>query len=184
MMVLLSGLLPNPKLEISVLYICLNTASIVWMIPFGLSGAVSTRISNELGAGHPRTARLAVCVVPVMAIIEGILIGTVLILIRNIWGHAYSKEVEVVKYVATMLPILALSNFLDGLQCVLSGTAKRMWFAETWSFCQSWVIISGWDSIGCHTCFCLAHWWQGTLVGDHMCTLRSIVILVHNHCSY
>ncbi|KAK7271209.1 hypothetical protein RJT34_26917 [Clitoria ternatea] len=124
LMVLLSGLLPNPKLETSVLSICLNTASAVWMIPFGLSGAVSIRVSNELGAGRPRTARLAVCVVSVMAIIEGILVGTVMILIRNIWGYAYSNEVEVIKYVALMMPILAVSNFLDGLQCVLSGTAR------------------------------------------------------------
>ncbi|XP_020958480.1 protein DETOXIFICATION 16 isoform X2 [Arachis ipaensis] len=75
MMVLLSGLLPNPQLETSVLSICLNTAAAVWMIPFGLSGAVS-------------------------------------------------NEGEVVDYVAVMLPILATSNFLDGLQCVLSGTAR------------------------------------------------------------
>ncbi|XP_027358129.1 protein DETOXIFICATION 16-like isoform X2 [Abrus precatorius] len=94
MMVLLSGLLPNPKLETSVLSICLNTAGAVWMIPFGLSGAVSCRVSNELGAGNPHIARLAV------------------------------NEVEVVKYVAIMFPILAASNFLDGLQCVLSGTAR------------------------------------------------------------
>ncbi|KAK7314616.1 hypothetical protein VNO77_33143 [Canavalia gladiata] len=123
-MVLLSGLLPNPKLETSVLSICLNTSAAVWMIPFGLSGAVSIRVSNELGAGHPWTARLAVCVVLVVAIVEGILIGAVMILVRNIWGYAYSNSVEVVKYVAMMLPILAASNFLDGLQCVLSGTAR------------------------------------------------------------
>ncbi|KAJ7975179.1 Protein DETOXIFICATION [Quillaja saponaria] len=124
MMVLLSGLLPNPKLETSVLSISLNTTAIVWMIPFGLSNAVSTRVSNELGAGHPRVARLSVCVVLVVAIIEGTLVGTVLILIRNIWGYAYSNEVEVVRYVAIMMPILAVSNFMDGLQCVLSGMAR------------------------------------------------------------
>ncbi|KOM30314.1 hypothetical protein LR48_Vigan1091s002600 [Vigna angularis] len=124
MMVLLSGLLPNPKLEASVLSICLNTSTTVWMIPFGLSGAVSTRVSNELGAGHPQAARLAVYFVFIMAVIEGTLIGAVMILLRNIWGYAYSNEVEVVQYVAIMLPILALSIFLDALQCVLSGTAR------------------------------------------------------------
>lgn len=81
----------------------------------------STRVSNELGAGHPWAARLAVCFVFVMAIIEGIFVGAVMILIRNIWGYAYSNEVEVVNYVASMLPILATSIFLDALQCVLSG---------------------------------------------------------------
>ncbi|KAM1026524.1 hypothetical protein ACFX15_038814 [Malus domestica] len=124
MIVLLSGLLPNPELETSVLSISLNTAAMVWMIPFGLSSAVSTRVSNELGAGRPETARLAVCVVLVMAITEGILVGSVLILIRNFWGYAYSNEREVIDYLATMMPILATSNFLDGLQCVLSGTAR------------------------------------------------------------
>lgn len=81
----------------------------------------STRVSNELGAGRPRTARLAVYVVLVMAITEGVLVGAVLILIRNFWGYAYSNEIKVVKYVAIMMQILAISNFLDGVQSVLSG---------------------------------------------------------------
>lgn len=100
----------------------LNTSATVWMIPYGLSNAVSTRVSNELGAGHPKTARLAVCVVLVTAVSEGIVVGLILILIRNQWGNAYSNDKEVVKYVATMMPLLATSNLLDGLQCVLSGT--------------------------------------------------------------
>ncbi|XP_022135494.1 protein DETOXIFICATION 16-like isoform X1 [Momordica charantia] len=124
LIVLLSGLLPNPQLETSVLSISLNTAATVWMIPFGLSGAGSTRISNELGAGHPAAAKLAGRVVMTMAIIEGLLLGTILILIRNVWGYAYSDEQEVVEYVASMLPIIAVSNFIDGLQCVLSGIAR------------------------------------------------------------
>ncbi|RYR11652.1 hypothetical protein Ahy_B04g069165 [Arachis hypogaea] len=64
LMVLLSGRLPNPNV---------NTSLTIWMIPFGLSGAISTRVSNELGAGNPWSARLAVLVVVVAAIIEGIL---------------------------------------------------------------------------------------------------------------
>ncbi|CAI8584964.1 unnamed protein product [Vicia faba] len=124
LMVLLSGLLPNPKLETSVLSICLNTEAAIWMIPFGLSGAISIRVSNELGAGNPQAARLAVCVVMVITIIESILVGAVMFLTRNILGYAYSNEEQVVKYIATLLPILAVTHFLDGLQCVLSGTAR------------------------------------------------------------
>ncbi|GMJ10844.1 hypothetical protein like AT5G52450 [Hibiscus trionum] len=124
MMVLLSGLLPNPQLQASVLSICLNTAYTIWMIPFGLSDAVSTRVSNELGAGDPEAARLAVNVALVMAVVEGILVGSVLILIRNVWGNAYSNEAQVAEYVAAMLPLVATSNFLDSIQCVLSGNAR------------------------------------------------------------
>lgn len=66
-------------------------------------------------------ANLAVYIVLVLALIEGSLVGTVMILMRYIWAYAYSNEAEVVEYVAIMLPILAVSNFLDGFQCVLSG---------------------------------------------------------------
>lgn len=79
-------------------------------------------MSNELGAGRPQAARLAVGVVLGMAVMGSVLVGLVLILIRNVWGYAYSNETEVVRYVAAMMPILAVSNFMDSLQCVLSGT--------------------------------------------------------------
>ncbi|KAK8939855.1 MATE efflux family protein 5 [Platanthera guangdongensis] len=124
LLVLLSGLLPNPKLETSVLSISLNTTSLIFMIPYGLGAAISTRVSNELGAGRAQAARLAVCVVVLLAIFESLMVGMILILVRNVWGYAYSNEDEVVKYVAIMLPILALSNVFDGIQSVLSGIAR------------------------------------------------------------
>ena len=55
------------------------------------------------------------------AIVEALVVGSTMVLVRNVWGYAYSNEVEVVKYVAIMMPILASSNFLDGIQCLLSG---------------------------------------------------------------
>uniref|UniRef100_A0A7N0TC81 Protein DETOXIFICATION n=1 Tax=Kalanchoe fedtschenkoi TaxID=63787 RepID=A0A7N0TC81_KALFE len=124
MMVLMSGLLPDPQLETSTLSISLNTAATVWMIPFGLSGAVSTRVSNELGAGRSHTARVAVRVVLLMVVAEGVIVGSVLILIRNAWGYAYSNDMEVVRYVSTMLLLVAVSHSIDGVQCVLSGVAR------------------------------------------------------------
>lgn len=56
-----------------------------------------------------------------LAITEGLLIGSTMILVRNVWGYAYTNVEEVVKYAAIMMPILASSNMLDGIQCVLSG---------------------------------------------------------------
>ncbi|CAL1369595.1 unnamed protein product [Linum trigynum] len=130
LLVLASGLLPNPKLETSVLSICLNTALTVWMIPSGLSSAASTRVSNELGAGHPEKARMAVRVVVGIAVAEGILVGTILFSVRNFWGCAFSSDEQVIDYVAQMLPIAAAANFFDGFQCVLSGTARGCGWQE------------------------------------------------------
>lgn len=81
----------------------------------------STRVSNELGAGNSQAAQLALRVMIIMAISEGAAVGITTILVRHVWGKLYSNEEEVIKYVAKMMPLLALSDFLDGFQCVLSG---------------------------------------------------------------
>uniref|UniRef100_M1CMH6 TRANSPARENT TESTA 12 protein n=1 Tax=Solanum tuberosum TaxID=4113 RepID=M1CMH6_SOLTU len=110
MMVLLSGLLPNPKLETSVLSISLNTCAMVYMIPLGLSGATSVRVSNELGAGRPQAARLAATTAVLLVATEGVVAAIVLISVRKLWGYCYSTEEEVVGYVAEMLVLLAGST--------------------------------------------------------------------------
>ncbi|KAK6942415.1 Multi antimicrobial extrusion protein [Dillenia turbinata] len=124
MMVLVSGLLPNPQLEASVLSINVNTSAMMFMIPLGLGGAVSTRVSNELGAGRPQEARLSVRAVLFMVGIEATFAAAIMILGRNFWGYSYSKDVEIVKYVAEMMWLLALTHFLDCFQSVLSGVAR------------------------------------------------------------
>ncbi|KAJ0971598.1 hypothetical protein J5N97_019557 [Dioscorea zingiberensis] len=123
-LVLLAGFLPNPKLETSILAICLNTITLAYMIPFGIGASVSTRVSNELGAGHPRNACLAICIAEIIAITEGTIVGSTLILGHHIWSKVYSNDTEVVKYVARMMPLLALSHFIDATQCVLIGTVQ------------------------------------------------------------
>ncbi|KAJ6718840.1 MULTIDRUG RESISTANCE PROTEIN [Salix purpurea] len=134
MVVLLSGLLPNPKLEASVLSISLNTCWMVYMISVGLGGTISTRVSNELGAGRPQGARLAICVMIIIALSEGAAVGILTILARQVWGKLYSNEEEVIRYVADMMPLLALSDFLDGFQCVLSGAARGCGWQKLCSF--------------------------------------------------
>ncbi|RZC81523.1 hypothetical protein C5167_044108 [Papaver somniferum] len=122
--ILLSGLLPKPQLETSVLSICLTTIGLVYMIPYGLAAAVSTRVSNELGAGRPEAARLAVCSVMIIAITELVIMSLVLFACRNVMGYAYSNEKEVVHYVTEMVPFICLSVIMDNLQGVLSGVAR------------------------------------------------------------
>ncbi|KAG5593930.1 hypothetical protein H5410_035162 [Solanum commersonii] len=124
MMVLLSGLLPNPKLETSVLSISLNTSAMVHMLPQGLGGATSVRVSNELGAGRPKTALLVARTATILATAEGILVAIVMVSIRKVWGHCYSNEEEIVKYVGKMCFFLAGSHFLDAHQSIFSGIAR------------------------------------------------------------
>jgi len=58
-----------------------------------------------------------------MTLSHGVVLATIMILLRNVWGYAYSREEEVVTYIARMLPILAVSFLVDGLNGSLSGNA-------------------------------------------------------------
>ncbi|PUZ51799.1 hypothetical protein GQ55_6G218900 [Panicum hallii var. hallii] len=124
LLVLLSGLLPDPKLEAAVLSICINTITLAFMVPLGLGGATSTRVSNELGAGRPQAARLAAWVVVLLSLMVAAVGGLVMVLVRNLWGYAYSSDERVVKYIARMLPLLAVSFMFDCVQGVLSGAIR------------------------------------------------------------
>ena len=101
----------------------------------------STRVSNELGAGHPAAAKLAGCVVMTMVTIHGVVVGTFFILIRDVWGYAFSNEQEVVEYLAKMLPIVAVSEFFSGLQCVLSGYHSIICYNYIYIFSTSYVLF-------------------------------------------
>ncbi|KAJ1279032.1 hypothetical protein BS78_04G124100 [Paspalum vaginatum] len=124
LLVLLSGLLPKPKLETAVMSICFNTYVFAFMPPMGLGAAASIRVSNELGAGRPQAALIATRVVMLLAFILGISEGLVMVLARNMLGYAYSNEEEVAFYTGRVMPILAVSTLFDCLQCVLSGVVR------------------------------------------------------------
>lgn len=124
LLVLLSGLLPDPELQTSTLSICLSTASMFFMIPFGLSAAMSTRISNELGAGQPQAARYAVRIGMGLTLCQSCIVSITLLSVRKFLGRAFSNDEDVIQYVAAMMPLLAISSVLDNTQAVLSGVAR------------------------------------------------------------
>ncbi|KAL6614721.1 hypothetical protein ACP70R_036991 [Stipagrostis hirtigluma subsp. patula] len=124
LLILMSGLLPNPELQTSVLSICLTSITLLYNFPYGLGAAGSTRVANELGAGNPEGARLAVRVVMSMAVMDAVIVSGTLLASRHLVGHAYSSEEEVISFVATMVPLVCITVVTDGLQGVLSGIAR------------------------------------------------------------
>ncbi|KAI3430027.1 uncharacterized protein J3R85_008302 [Psidium guajava] len=134
LLMLSSGLLPNPKLETSVLSICLTISTLLFTVPYGFGAAASTRVSNELGAGNPNRARVAVLAILSLASIEAVIMGTALFCCRHVLGYAYSNEKQVVHYIGVMTPLICLSIFMDSIQAVLSGVARG----------------SGWQRIGAY----------------------------------
>ncbi|KAM0943192.1 putative multi antimicrobial extrusion protein [Dioscorea sansibarensis] len=95
-----------------------------YMISVGIGASLSTRVSNELGDGNPLNARSAVYIAGTIAILEGLMVGFTLILVRNKWGKTFSNETGVINYIARMMPILVVSHFIDASQGVLLGIVR------------------------------------------------------------
>ncbi|CAN0900405.1 Protein DETOXIFICATION 16 [Linum grandiflorum] len=123
-LVFMSGLLPNPQLETSMMSLSISTSSVAFRIPYGLGSAVSTRVANELGAGRAKAAVLAVRVGTYLSIAQGLSLSLILVLVRHAWGFVYTNDEELAAYIAAVIPVLAVSNFMDALQAVFSGVAR------------------------------------------------------------
>ncbi|KAF3495768.1 hypothetical protein DY000_02057477, partial [Brassica cretica] len=155
LLILSSGLLPNPKLETSVLSICLTTGTLHYVISSGIAAGVSTRVSNNLGAGSPEVARVSVMAGLCFWLMESVFFSTLLFTCRNIVGYAFSNSNEVVDYVAELSPLLCLSFILDGFTAVLNGVARG----------SGWQHIGAWNNV-------VAYYLVGAPVGLYLAFRR------------
>ncbi|XP_076901566.1 protein DETOXIFICATION 14-like [Bidens hawaiensis] len=130
--VLLSGLLPNTQLETSMLSIFLIIDDLHYYIPYSFGVAASTRVSNELGAGNPKAAKMALLAISTLGALEVIIASAILFSTHSILGYAFTEERKVVNYVKDMTPLLCFTIFADTIQTILSGVARG----------------SGWQGIG------------------------------------
>ena len=87
----------------------------------------STRVANELGAGNPWAARAVVSAALALTFSMAMFVACFLLLVRNVWGHVYSNEEEVIDSVKGLIPLLALSTTVDSLQAVLSGIYRYVY---------------------------------------------------------
>ncbi|KAH7444497.1 hypothetical protein KP509_02G079900 [Ceratopteris richardii] len=151
-LVLLSGLLPNPQLQTSVLSICLNYAYLTYQIASGLAASVSTRVSNELGACNPHRASNAAVVSVILTECQGFAISIIVLAFRHSLGHLFSGDAEVIEQVARMLQLLAISSLLDSTQGVFSGIARGC----GWQFSGAIINLSSYYAVALPVGACLA----------------------------
>ncbi|KAE8686480.1 MATE efflux family protein 9-like [Hibiscus syriacus] len=176
-LILLSGLLPHPELETSVLSVCLNTISTLYAIPYGLGAAASTRVSNELGAGNPQASRVAVYAAIALEALNTLIVSGILFASRHVFGYVYSNEKEVVDSVTSMAPLDCMSVILDGLQGVLQGVAR----GSGWQHIGAYVNLGAFYLVGIPAAATLAFWLQlkgiGLWVGIQSGSLTQNILL-------
>ncbi|KAI5353215.1 hypothetical protein L3X38_006108 [Prunus dulcis] len=117
LLILLSGLLPNPALETSVLSECYCWWTVSkpfrhYAIPYWFGAAASTRVANELGAGNPEGARLATRAAMFLAVTEtnnfqGVLTGVA----RGIGWQHIGAYINLGAFYLCGIPVAAILAF-------------------------------------------------------------------------
>ncbi|XP_076909763.1 protein DETOXIFICATION 40-like [Bidens hawaiensis] len=122
-LVLIAGLLENPEIALDSLAICTTILGWVLMISFGFNAAASVRVSNELGAGHPKSAAYSVVIVTLSSLVVSLICAIILLCVRDYISYVFTEGETVANAVSELTPLLALSIILNGIQPVLSGVA-------------------------------------------------------------
>nr|XP_020154458.1 uncharacterized protein LOC109739837 isoform X2 [Aegilops tauschii subsp. strangulata] len=137
---ILVGLLKNAQLEVDIMSVCINYQLWAVMVALGLNGAVSVRVSNELGANKPKAARFSV----IIAVSTSAAIGAVFLAVFLAWRtelpRFFSDNEEVVSEAAKLGYLLAATIFLNSIQPVLTGVVIG----------AGWQTLVAFINIGCY----------------------------------
>lgn len=104
--------------------IAINLASLSFMVPLGVSGAASARVGNAVGRQDMPGARrsAAACLLLGMGVM--ILFALLFGLLPEPLARLYTSDSAVIAMAATLLPIAAVFQVLDGAQVVAAGVLR------------------------------------------------------------
>lgn len=127
-MIILCGLLLDPKATLASVGILIQTTSLLYIFPSSLSLGVSTRVGNELGANRPDKARITMIVGIACAVLLSFISLSFTVTMRDRWGRIFTNDGQILSLVSAALPILGLcelGNCPQTTGCgVLRGSAQ------------------------------------------------------------
>ncbi|KAL3653547.1 Protein DETOXIFICATION 35 [Castilleja foliolosa] len=121
--IILTGNLDDAVTAVGSLSICMNIDGWELMVFIGVNAAISVRVSNELGSGHPRAAKYAVYVSLFQSLMIGIVCMIVVLITRNHIAVIFTDSVNMQRAVAHLSGLLGISMLLNSIQPVISGVA-------------------------------------------------------------
>ncbi|XP_029067663.1 multidrug and toxin extrusion protein 2 isoform X8 [Monodon monoceros] len=116
-------------LDLSAQAIIYEVATVVYMIPMGLSIAVCFRVGTALGAADTVQAKRSAVSGTLCTVGTSLVVGTLLSLLRNKLGHIFTNDEEVVALVSKVLPLYVVFHLFEAVCClyggVLRGTSRQ-----------------------------------------------------------
>ncbi|XP_068646762.1 protein DETOXIFICATION 33-like [Aristolochia californica] len=140
LLIVLAGRLKNAEVAVAAISICNNLNGWEIMLFFGFNAAISVRISNELGAGRPRAAKLSILVVVLSSIILGIFFFALVLGLKEVYANPFTISEDVRHVVSNLALIFSFTLFLNSVQPVLTGVAVG----------AGWQWLVAYVNVGCY----------------------------------
>ncbi|GFY91422.1 MATE efflux family protein [Actinidia rufa] len=106
------------------------------------ASTICVRISNELGAIHPREAKISTVVVGITSLLTGLTLALILIITGKAYPSLFSNDTDVQELVYELTPLLGLCIVVYNLQLSLAGIYLLFLL-----LIASWVAIgAGWQA--------------------------------------
>lgn len=106
--------------------VAINFASMMFMVPLGLSGAITVRVGNAIGRGEPAAAQRAGLVGIGIALVFGCLSAAVMFLFPYRIIGMYTGQREVVELAAGLVALAAIFQVSDGIQVSAAGALRGL----------------------------------------------------------
>ncbi|KAG6754449.1 hypothetical protein D5086_023826 [Populus alba] len=180
-MILLCGLLLNPRATVASMGILIQTTALIYIFPSSLSFSVSTRVGNELGANQPKKAKLAANVGLSFSFIFGFSALAFAVMVRKVWASMFTQDKEIIALTSLALPIIGLcelGNCPQTTGCgVLRGTARPKVGANINLGCFYLVgtPVAVW--LGFYAGFDFEGLWLGLLAAQGSCVVTMLLVL-------
>ena len=104
--------------------IAINFAALMFMIPVGLSSAISIRVGNALGRGEPEAARYAGRIGLLIVFLFQTVSATAMFLFPELIVRIYTDDVAVGTLAVSLLFYAAVFQYPDGVQMVMAGALR------------------------------------------------------------
>jgi len=113
-------------LEIAAHQIAINIASMAFMVPLGMAGAITVRVGNAVGRRDREGARRAGLVGIGIAGVYGVVSATLMLVLAEPIARMYIAEPDVVALAASLLLWAAIFQVSDGLQVASAGALRGL----------------------------------------------------------
>ncbi|KAF9668396.1 hypothetical protein SADUNF_Sadunf15G0124400 [Salix dunnii] len=172
--VVLTGHLDNAVIAVGSLTICLNINGLELMLFLGINAAISVRVSNELGLGHPEAAKYSVYVTVFQSLVIGLICMAVVLIAKDYFAYIFTSSKVMQVATSKLAFILAITMVLNSV--AIGG---------------GWQALVAYINIGCYYVFGLPLGyllgykanlgvegvWGGMLCGTALQTLLLLIIL-------